>query len=191
MLTKATTETMQQDDTDMKQSAAFRAATSNDNDGTALRRTGVENERQGMIAGADNAADRSAGENHNRSEAAPTGVGTLTEVTQDQNRGDQITSGNGLTLLSATIADPQATRSRQTPTGRRRTFPLRLHTLLSDVEAQGQTDIISWQPHGKCFVVRNIGGVSKTLAKVLQSEQMVVISEAIELVRISETDNWA
>ena len=37
--------------------------------------------------------------------------------------------------------------------GRRRTFPLRLHTLLSDVEVRGQTDIVSWQPHGRSFAV--------------------------------------
>lgn len=42
---------------------------------------------------------------------------------------------------------------RGTP-GRRRTFPIRLHTLLSDVEKSGQMDIISWQPHGRCFIVR-------------------------------------
>ena len=37
--------------------------------------------------------------------------------------------------------------------GRRRTFPIRLHTMLSDVESMGQADIVSWQPHGRCFVV--------------------------------------
>lgn len=46
-----------------------------------------------------------------------------------------------------------APRRQSAPPGRRRTFPLRLHALLSDVETTGQTDIISWQPHGRCFVV--------------------------------------
>ncbi|KAL3816940.1 hypothetical protein ACHAXA_009800 [Cyclostephanos tholiformis] len=32
-------------------------------------------------------------------------------------------------------------------------FPERLHTMLSEVEDSGLTDIISWQPHGRCFVL--------------------------------------
>lgn len=32
-------------------------------------------------------------------------------------------------------------------------FPLKLHEMLSAVAAAGQEDIVSWQPHGRCFVV--------------------------------------
>jgi len=33
-------------------------------------------------------------------------------------------------------------------------FPIRLHQMLDKMEADGRGDIISWQPHGRCFVVR-------------------------------------
>lgn len=32
-------------------------------------------------------------------------------------------------------------------------FPIRLHNMLSGVEAQGLTHIVSWQPHGRSFLV--------------------------------------
>ena len=32
-------------------------------------------------------------------------------------------------------------------------FPERLHDMLSAVEKEGLTEIVSWQPHGRCFIV--------------------------------------
>lgn len=32
-------------------------------------------------------------------------------------------------------------------------FPVRLHKMLEEVERDGLTDVVSWQPHGRCFVV--------------------------------------
>jgi hypothetical protein len=32
-------------------------------------------------------------------------------------------------------------------------FPGRLHRMLRVVEAEGLSHIVSWQPHGRCFVV--------------------------------------
>jgi hypothetical protein len=32
-------------------------------------------------------------------------------------------------------------------------FPLKLHEMLDQIEADGLADVISWQPHGRCFVV--------------------------------------
>eukprot|EP00934_Nitzschia_sp_Nitz4_P009278 Nitzschia sp. Nitz4//scaffold41_size133979//132542//133555//NITZ4_003375-RA/size133979-processed-gene-0.269-mRNA-1//-1//CDS//3329551554//9268//frame0 len=32
-------------------------------------------------------------------------------------------------------------------------FPLKLHEMLDAVAAQGMEDIVSWQPHGRCFLV--------------------------------------
>ena len=32
-------------------------------------------------------------------------------------------------------------------------FPFKLHEMLSRVEDDGFADIVSWQPHGRCFVV--------------------------------------
>lgn len=34
-----------------------------------------------------------------------------------------------------------------------RNFPVKLHFMLSDLEADGLGHIVSWQPHGRCFVV--------------------------------------
>jgi HSF-type DNA-binding len=33
-------------------------------------------------------------------------------------------------------------------------FPVKLHSLLEQVEADGVADVISWQPHGRSFVIR-------------------------------------
>lgn len=32
-------------------------------------------------------------------------------------------------------------------------FPVKLHYMLSELEKDGLHEIISWQPHGRCFVV--------------------------------------
>ena len=32
-------------------------------------------------------------------------------------------------------------------------FPLKLHLVLEKAEAQGFAHIISWQPHGRCFII--------------------------------------
>jgi HSF-type DNA-binding len=34
-------------------------------------------------------------------------------------------------------------------------FPVRLHYMLSELEKDGMDHIVSWQPHGRCFVVRD------------------------------------
>jgi len=71
---------------------------------------------------------------------------------QNENETDQSRAKPPVPARSSPSAYPLAGRSSR-PSGRRRTFPLRLHTLLSDVEVRGQTDIVSWQPHGRSFAV--------------------------------------
>ena len=34
-----------------------------------------------------------------------------------------------------------------------RNFPVKLHYMLSELEADGMSHIVSWQPHGRCFLV--------------------------------------
>ena len=34
-------------------------------------------------------------------------------------------------------------------------FPVKLHKVLEDAEKQGLDSIVSWQPHGRCFLVKN------------------------------------
>jgi hypothetical protein len=40
------------------------------------------------------------------------------------------------------------------PKGRAsQTFPMKLHSVLEQVEADGFAHIVSWQSHGRCFVI--------------------------------------
>jgi hypothetical protein len=32
-------------------------------------------------------------------------------------------------------------------------FPSKLHYMLTELETDGMNDIVSWQPHGRCFLV--------------------------------------
>lgn len=34
-------------------------------------------------------------------------------------------------------------------------FPLKLHYMLNEMEKDGQDSIVGWQPHGRCFLVKN------------------------------------
>lgn len=34
-------------------------------------------------------------------------------------------------------------------------FPVRLYSMLETAEEDNQEDIVSWQPHGRCFLVRD------------------------------------
>jgi hypothetical protein len=38
-------------------------------------------------------------------------------------------------------------------------FPMKLHAVLEQVEADGFADIVSWQSHGRCFIIHkpNVG----------------------------------
>jgi len=41
------------------------------------------------------------------------------------------------------------------PSRSERNFPTKLWDLLASLEAQGLDHIVSWAPHGRCFLVRN------------------------------------
>jgi hypothetical protein len=34
-------------------------------------------------------------------------------------------------------------------------FPYKLHYMLTELEIDGMDNIVSWQPHGRCFLVHN------------------------------------
>ena len=34
-------------------------------------------------------------------------------------------------------------------------FPMKLHAVLDQVEADGLSHVVSWQPHGRCFVIHD------------------------------------
>ena len=37
--------------------------------------------------------------------------------------------------------------------GGEQNFPVKLHYMLNELEKDGMGDIVSWQPHGRCFLV--------------------------------------
>jgi hypothetical protein len=37
--------------------------------------------------------------------------------------------------------------------GKEQAFPVKLHCMLEEVEKEGLASIVSWQPHGRSFVV--------------------------------------
>jgi hypothetical protein len=37
--------------------------------------------------------------------------------------------------------------------GTEHVFPVKLHRMLEEVENEGRASTVSWQPHGRCFVV--------------------------------------
>jgi HSF-type DNA-binding len=36
-----------------------------------------------------------------------------------------------------------------------RNFPVKLHYMLSELEKEGLSHVVSWQPHGRCFLVHD------------------------------------
>ena len=50
--------------------------------------------------------------------------------------------------LDEEVVDPKPRRG-----GLAGSFPVKLHAVLSQVEEDGFAHIISWQPHGRCFVI--------------------------------------
>lgn len=43
-------------------------------------------------------------------------------------------------------------------------FPVKLHYLLEDMESDGLGHIVSWQPHGRCFIVHKPKQIESVLA---------------------------
>jgi hypothetical protein len=45
------------------------------------------------------------------------------------------------------------TPSSSMSNGGEQNFPVKLHYMLNELEKDGMDDIVSWQPHGRCFLV--------------------------------------
>lgn len=43
------------------------------------------------------------------------------------------------------------------------TFPVKLHYMLSEMDADGLTHVVSWQPHGRCFMVHDPNEFVRTI----------------------------
>lgn len=54
------------------------------------------------------------------------------------------------------IAKPaEMTGSRNDASVMTRSFPEKLHQLLEAMEGEGKEHVVSWQPHGRCFVIHD------------------------------------
>jgi len=55
--------------------------------------------------------------------------------------------------VSAVAATSQSKKRRGPRGGVAVPFPEKLHQMLSSIDGEGMSHIVSWQPHGRCFVV--------------------------------------
>ena len=46
------------------------------------------------------------------------------------------------------------------------TFPSQLHYILSELEKDKMDDIMSWRPHGRCFVISNPQELAEKVLKL-------------------------
>ena len=56
-------------------------------------------------------------------------------------------AGNQLILIQ------EHTQSSDMSKGGEQKFPVKLHYMLNELEKDGMDEIVSWQPHGRCFHV--------------------------------------
>jgi len=68
------------------------------------------------------------------------------------------------------------------PNGGAAPFPMKLHLMLSDVEKDGTSHIISWQPHGRCFVVHMPKDfVSRIMPKYFKQSKLTSFQRQLNL----------
>jgi hypothetical protein len=60
-------------------------------------------------------------------------------------------------------------------------FPIRLHKMLDKMEADGHGDVISWQPHGRCFVVRKAKEFKELLPTYFKLSKMSSFQRQLNL----------
>lgn len=60
-------------------------------------------------------------------------------------------------------------------------FPIRLHKMLDKIEADGHGDVISWQPHGRCFVVRKPKEFKELLPTYFKLSKMASFQRQLNL----------
>jgi hypothetical protein len=57
------------------------------------------------------------------------------------------------TMPKDSLAEMQVKRQRGPRGGVAVAFPEKLHDMLSRMEEEGTNNVISWQPHGRCFLI--------------------------------------
>jgi hypothetical protein len=60
---------------------------------------------------------------------------------------------NEVVTVDANTKDQRCTEEHIRPNHGEENFPVKLHYMLTELETDGMDDIISWQPHGRCFLV--------------------------------------
>lgn len=60
-------------------------------------------------------------------------------------------------------------------------FPLKLHETLDRIEQDGHAHVISWQPHGRCFVIHDHSEFKKLLPTYFGSSKMTSFTRQLNL----------
>ena len=67
---------------------------------------------------------------------------------------DTVDTPTGSTLLGQCTAASNNNKNKNNRKKNKRCFPVLLHDALDNIDKDGQGDIIGWQPHGRCFLIR-------------------------------------
>lgn len=60
-------------------------------------------------------------------------------------------------------------------------FPLKLHAILTEIENEGLSHIVSWQPHGRCFAVHKPSEFTKLLPKYFKLSKLASFQRQLNL----------
>jgi hypothetical protein len=107
-------------------------------------------ESDGVVPAKSRSSTRSMG-NHYRGEATMTGQvfkRTFVEHSYHDHYHDPLEP-----LPESTLSEMQAKRQRGPRGGVAVAFPEKLHEMLSRMDEEGTSNVISWQPHGRCFLI--------------------------------------
>ncbi|GKY93709.1 hypothetical protein MPSEU_000338100 [Mayamaea pseudoterrestris] len=76
------------------------------------------------------------------------------------------TAGQPLTMEALKASQPKADSLSKDLNSIHAAFPLRLQRILDKLEADGETDVMSWLPHGRAFIVRDVNRFVNELSPV-------------------------
>lgn len=60
-------------------------------------------------------------------------------------------------------------------------FPVKLHSMLDKIEADGLAHVVSWQPHGRCFVVHKTKEFMKLMPKYFNQSKIASFQRQLNL----------
>lgn len=60
-------------------------------------------------------------------------------------------------------------------------FPLKLYEMLERVEAEGCQDVVSWQSHGRCFLVHDVARFKETLPNFFKLSKIASFQRQLNL----------